>query len=193
MSVDISSLMNFFLYIFTDSNDNCSQNKLHWPKGSCLSKYVLNNRDGAPFPRELLMDPATLYCGHLHVGVCGGEQVGEAVLCSCSNVLELNQWQLGRGTVPYPSQVTPIPDLIHGFQMSQAQDPGGFGLSQGCTSSCCVSELMPLSPSLCGQDKTRPVRSALLFWPFRLTGGKAWEGRINGCIRSWIEGRTQKI
>lgn len=102
VSVDIPSLINSFWYIFTDCNDNCSQNELHWPKGCCLSKHVLNNSDGTPFPRELLMVPATLYYGHIHVGVCGGEQVGEALPCPCSNLLDLDQWRLGRGTVPYP-------------------------------------------------------------------------------------------
>lgn len=145
LSVDISSLINSFWYIFTDSNDNCSQNKLHWPKGCCLSKYILNNSDGTPFPRELLMVPHNLYYGHIHVGGLGGEQVGEALPCLCCNLLDLNQWQLGRGTVPYPSQVTPYPDLIYGMQMNQGQDPGDCSLSQGCcTSNCCVSEQIPL-------------------------------------------------
>lgn len=173
VSVDISSLINSFWYIFTDGYDNCSQNKLHWPEGCCLSKYVLNNSDGTLFPRELLMVPAALYYGHIHVGVCGGEQVGEALPCPCSNLLDLDQWRLERGIVPYPSQVTPYPDLIYGIQMSQGQNPGDCGLSQGCyTSSCCVSELMPLWVSLCGQDKTRPVWCVILFLPFGSTGVK---------------------
>lgn len=70
------------------------------------------------------MVPDTLHYDHIHVGVCAGEQVGEAPPCPCSNLLDLNQWRLGRGTVPYPSQVTAYPDLIYGIQMSQHQRPG---------------------------------------------------------------------
>lgn len=93
VSADISSLFGIFLLT------NCSINKLHRAKGYCLSKYV----DGTAFTRELLMVPATICYGHIHVGVCVGEQVGEALLCPSSNLLDLNQWRLGRGTVPYPS------------------------------------------------------------------------------------------
>ncbi len=162
VSVDISSLINFFgIFLQTVM---ITVAKLHWPKWCCLSKYVLNNSDGTPFPRELLMVPAAPCYGHIHVGVCGGEQVGEALPCPCSNLLDLDQWRLGRGTVPYSSQVTPYPDLIYGIQMSQGQNPGDCGLSQGCcTSSCYVSELMLLWVSLCGQDTTRPDRSVVLF------------------------------
>lgn len=96
-----------FWYIFSDSHNNCSQNKLHWPRECHLLKCIMNNSDWTPFPRELLMVPATLCYEYIHVRVCGGEQVGKALLCPCSNLLDLNQWQLGGETVPYFRQVTP--------------------------------------------------------------------------------------
>ena len=156
MSVEISSLINSFFGIFLQTV------MITVAKINCVGLKETRS----PFPRELLIVSDNLCYRHIHVGVCGGEQVGEALPCPCSNLLDLNQWQLGRGTVPQPSQVTPYPDLDS--DEPGPKDPGDCSLSQGCcTSSCCVSELMLLSVSLCGQDKTRPVRSVTLFQPIR--------------------------
>lgn len=69
----------------------------------------LNNSDGAAFIRASLMVPAALYCGHTDAGVGAVVQVGQALPCPCSNLLDLNQQWLGRRTVPCSSQVTPLP------------------------------------------------------------------------------------
>lgn len=82
-----------------------------------------------------------LRCGHIHVWGCVGEQVGETLPCPCCNLLDMSQCRLGRGTVPFLSQVTHIQTSYMGFTWSRAK---ALLLVWCGTSSGCGSEQMAL-------------------------------------------------
>lgn len=127
------------------------------------------------------MVPVTLYYGHIQVGVSVGEQVGEALLCPSSNLLDQNQWRLRDCAIPRSSNTIPSPYVWDSDE--------GHGLDDRAI---LYIELLhhranaPMCFSVCPrQDQTCLVCHLIL--AFQADWGEARIGGNNGGICTGIE------